>query len=578
MMRTHTCGELTLKQKGKEVVLCGWVSRKRKHGSLVFLDLRDKYGVTQIVADEKDSAFEILNKISRESVISVKGKVSVRPSGTENSKIPTGEIEINVSDAQVLSSSDELPFEIESSNVGEDVRLKYRYLDLRKERMQKNLEIRSRAFASVCSFLTSAGYVNIDTPLFGKSTPEGSRDFLVPSRLQPGKFFALPQSPQQYKQILMVSGFDKYFQMAKCLRDEDLRSDRQFEFTQIDIEASFIEEEDLYSLTEKMLSQVFSDLGHKIKTPFLRMTYKDAMDKYGSDKPDLRYGLELLDISSLFSKTSFSIFKQTLDSKGCIKAITVPYEIPKKEQSRLLDIAKEKGAKGLVFMTLKGKEIDSNISKFLSDSEKNEIIKKLGLKENYTVCLVADNWKVSCESLGAVRVYLGKTEKKEGWKFLWVTEFPMFEFSKEFNRLQAAHHPFTMPKFSEISEITSKPLELSSYTYDIVLNGNELGGGSIRIHDSSVQLAVFSALGISKEKAEVQFSQLLKAFSYGVPPHGGIALGFDRLVMLLCGEESLKEVIAFPRNKSGINPMDESPSEVSSEQLKELHLKLDFEK
>ncbi len=579
MLRTHTCGELSLSNKGEKVVLAGWVARKRKHGSLVFVDLRDRYGITQIVADEKDSGFNVLNTVPKESVLLIKGVVKERPKGTENPKIKTGEIEVEVEEAKILSKSKELPFEIESLNVNEDLRLKYRYLDLRKEKMKKNLELRSKIYNSVCRFLEKKGFLYIETPILAKSTPEGARDFLVPSRLHPGSFFALPQAPQQYKQLLMVAGIDKYYQLARCFRDEDLRADRQFEFTQIDIEMSFAEQEDVFNLIEELFKDIFEKAGYKIETPFPRISYKESMNRYGTDKPDLRFEMEIKDLNKIFENTEFEVFKNILNEKGHIKGLKYRGEISKKEQKKLLSLAQEKGGKGIVFMHLKDSVLESNISKFLKDNEKNKIIETLHLKEGDTACIVADkDWLTACTVAGIVRTFLGSKIEKKGMKFVWITDFPMFEYSKEFNRIQACHHPFTMPNFKKIDDITNKPMELNAKAYDIVLNGFELGGGSVRIHNRDVQFAVFEVLGLDKERAKKLFGHLLRAFKYGVPPHCGIALGFDRIIMLMAKEESLREVIAFPRNKSGINPMEDSPSEVSPEQLKELHLKLDFEK
>ena len=586
MKRTHNCGELNKKQVGKEAILNGWVHRRRDHGSLVFIDIRDREGLTQVVfnPDVNKEASEKAQKLGKEFVIAVRGTVSERPKETENDKIATGEIELVAEELHILNEARQpLPIEVSGKLIaGEDTRLKYRFLDLRRPEMQKNLILRHRLTKAIRDYMDSKGFLEIETPILAKSTPEGARDYLVPSRVQKGRFFALPQSPQLFKQILMVSGFDKYFQMPKCFRDEDLRADRQPEFTQLDVEMSFVDEEDVFAVIEGCIQRVFKDtLNIDIDIPFPRMTYREAMNRFGSDKPDLRFGLELEELDDVFRGTGFGIFKDVLAKEGTIKALVVPKElgeIGKKEINRLTDTAKIYGAKGLVSAKVEKDNIDSMIAKHLSKEEIKALIQKTKAKSGDTIFIIADEWARCCTILGHVRMHIAQLLNmlpKDIYKLLWVTDFPMFEWDDEENRLKAMHHPFTSPKEEDLDILESEPLKARSRGYDVVLNGVELGGGSIRIHKAELQKRCFKLLGISDEQAETKFGFLLDAFTYGAPPHGGIALGLDRFAMLLCDADSIREVIAFPKNKACQSLMDNAPSEVSGAQLKELGISLE---
>lgn len=591
LKRTHTCGELRENHIGKEVVLNGWVHRRRDHGNLVFIDIRDRYGITQVVfnPDESKEACGVAQHLGREFVVAVRGKPSKRPAGTENSKIGTGSIEVVAKEIRILNEARQpLPLSVseEDLNAGEDTCLKYRYLDLRRPDMQANFILRHRLVKSIRDYYDSLGFLEVETPILAKSTPEGARDYLVPSRVQKGSFFALPQSPQLFKQLLMVSGFDRYFQIARCFRDEDLRADRQPEFTQLDVEMSFINEDDVIGITEGCIKKVFMDVaGIEIAAPFPRMPYSEAMDRFGSDKPDLRFGLELMNLNDVFSGTAFGIFRTVLDSKGAIKGILVRKdlgEVGKKEINKLTDTAKIYGAKGLVSAkVLAGGAIDSMIAKFLSPAEQKALVSVMRASEGDTILVVADSHFKCCTILGQVRLAVAgifNLAPKDVYKFLWVTDFPMFEWSEEESRLQSMHHPFTSPNIDDLSFLESEPLKVKSRGYDVVLNGNELGGGSIRIHDRELQNRIFRLLGISDEDAEAKFGFLLSALSYGTPPHGGIALGIDRFAMLLAGAESIRDVIAFPKNKACSSLMDGAPSSVSPAQLKELGIGIIKEK
>jgi aspartyl-tRNA synthetase len=587
MRRTNTCGELAEKQIGKKVCLQGWVSTRRDHGPLIFIDLRDRYGFTQVVFNQKisEETHGLAKALGKEFVVEIEGKVSKRPKGTENKKVKTGNIEIEASKLKILNSAEQpLPVEIDSHLLaGEDVRLKYRYLDLRRPEMQKNFVLRHRLIKAVRDFFDKENFIEIETPVLAKSTPEGSRDYLVPSRMFPGKFFALPQSPQQFKQLLMVSGFDRYFQIVRCFRDEDLRADRQPEFTQLDLEMSFIEPEDIYDLLERCLKEVFKKvLGVEIKIPFPRITFDNAMNFYGSDKPDTRFELKFVDLTKELADTEFEIFNSIIKKGGCLKAIVAQKpNFSKKDLSDFLDAAKAFRAKGLVALEVKGNSLESQIAKFLKPSHVKAVLEKTGAKENDLILLIADEWRTCCTALGAVRLKaaekLGLIDKKK-FSFLWIAEFPLFEFSEEEQKLVAMHHPFTSPADSDADLLETSPLKAKSKAYDCVLNGSEIGGGSIRIHRRELQARMFKALGISEEEAEKKFGHMLTAFKYGAPPHGGIAFGIDRLAAIMCGADSIREVIAFPKNKSCFSLMDDSPSEVSQKQLKELKLKIDLEK
>lgn len=589
MKRTFTCGEANEKCIGKSAVINGWVNTRRDHGGLVFIDVRDRYGLTQVVFNSEVSkeSYEKAQRLGKEFVVAVKGKIAKRPQGTENPKLSTGQIELIAEELNILNESKQpLPLEVSTRLIaGEDTRLTYRYLDLRRPEMQANIVLRHKMIKAIRDYFDSRNFLEIETPILAKSTPEGARDYLVPSRVHKGKFFALPQSPQLFKQILMVSGLDKYFQIAKCFRDEDLRADRQPEFTQLDVEMSFLDEEDIYSLIEGCIKHVFKEIkGIEIKTPFPRMNYPDAMNLFGSDKPDLRFGMELIDISECFKATNFSIFKSVLESKGTIKAVHVSSnadKIGKGEINRLTETAKIYGAKGIVSAKVGKGTIDSMIAKHLSEAEIKALLHKTNAKEGDMIFIIAADWKLCCTVLGQIRLQLAAMLNlvQEGiYKFLWVTEFPMFEWSEEEQKLSAVHHPFTSPMIEDLEILEKEPAKARSRAYDVVLNGTELGGGSIRIHQRAVQDKIFRLLGLSKEDAGKKFGFLLEAFSYGAPPHGGIALGLDRFAMILANAESLREVIAFPKNKACVSQMDDAPSEVSEAQMKELGLKIVKEK
>lgn len=582
-MRTHTCGELNEKHIGKEVTLCGWVHLKRTHGGLIFIDLRDRYGITQLVFNMKENkkAYEKAMQVEKEFVIKAKGKVVKRLQ--PNPKLSTGKIEVNCSEIEVLNKAKQpLPLEISSELLAsEETRLRYRYLDLRRAEMQKNIILRYQIVKAIREYLDSKGFIEIETPILAKSTPEGARDYLVPSRLYKGKFFALPQSPQLFKQILMISGFDRYFQIARCFRDEDLRADRQPEFTQLDLEMSFVREEDVFEIVEGCIAYVLKKvLKKELRLPFQRISYKEALERFGSDKPDLRFSLELKDITSALKETKFEIFKKILEDGGCIKAIAVSDngKIGNKEINMLTEIAKANNAKGLIAARVKKNTLDSSIAKYLTQKEINAVIKDTCAKDEDLILIVAGDWHTACISLGQIRLKLAELLNlipKDTYKFIWVTDFPLFEYDEKEGRLKAMHHPFTSPKQEDLPLLDSEPLKVRSRAYDIVLNGIELGGGSIRIHQPNMQSKIFNLLGLSKEKAMENFGFLLEAFEYGAPPHGGIALGIDRFTMLLAGESTIRQVIAFPKNKACQSPMDGAPSEVSDEQLKELGIKID---
>lgn len=588
MKRTHTCGELSEKNLGKTVQLAGWVSNRRDHGSLIFIDLRDRYGKTQIVfnADENKKVHENAKKLGKEFVITIEGKAEKRPKGTENNRIPTGKIEIHANKLEILNPAEQpLPIEVDERTLAsEEQRLKYRFLDLRRPELQKKIILRHQIVKAIRDFLDSEGFLEIETPILAKSTPEGARDYLVPSRVHPGKFYALPQSPQIFKQLCMVAGFDKYFQIARCFRDEDLRADRQPEFTQVDLEMSFVEQNDVLDITERSIAYMLETVFHeKIKTPFPRITYEQAMNQYGSDKPDTRYGLEFVDLTEELKDTDFQVFANVLKQKGSIRALVAPNveKFSKKDLNDLLETAKTYQAKGLITMEVKGKKLESSIVKFLKPKHVEAILKKTKAKENDLILMVADEWKIACTALGAVRIASAKKtgladENKKN--FLWVIDFPLYEWSEEEQRPVAVHHPFTRPQTQDILFMEKGPLKVKAQAYDLILNGFELGGGSIRIHERELQEKMFSVLKISPEEAQKKFGFLLSAFKYGAPPHGGIALGVDRMAMLLAGGESLRDVIAFPKNKAAVSMMDEAPNEVSNQQLKELHLKIELDK
>jgi aspartyl-tRNA synthetase len=592
MYRTHTCNSLRKTDIGKDATLAGWVHVSRDHGGVIFIDLRDREGITQVVFRPEENAqlAKEAHGLRSEDVIQVSGKVAARVPGTENSKLATGEIELIPSQLKILNRADDLPFPIDAEIHNEDLRLTYRYYDLRRPELSRNLRVRHRAAKATRDYLDSQGYIEIETPILSKSTPEGARDFLVPSRLVPGKFYALPQAPQQYKQLLQVAGVEKYFQIAKCFRDEDLRADRQPEFTQIDIEASFVTPDDIFKLTEGMLAAIFKAARNvDIKTPFDRLTYREAVGRFGSDKPDRRFGVEQVDVSDDFRASGFKVFRGALDAGGVVKAINAKgfAGITTGQIEELTETAKVFGAKGLAFIKVENSEWKSPIVKFFNDAEKAALKSKLKIEEGDLILFGADKWEIACEVLGRIRLrvadiqnLLGKGQsgsdaEKEVWDFLWVTDFPLMQWSAEDNKWNAVHHPFTRPKAEDLPLLEAKKFsEARAEAYDVVLNGVEIGGGSMRIHEPQLQEKMFEALGVSAQDQQSMFGHLLRALRLGAPPHGGIALGLDRLVMLLCGAESIREVMAFPKNNRGMDLMTQSPADVDPRQLRDLAIKL----
>jgi aspartyl-tRNA synthetase, bacterial type len=589
MKSSHHCAQLTPSQLGASVTLVGWVDSIRDHGGILFIDLRDRKGVTQVKFDPHVNAELAAQAASLkpESVIGVAGKVVARPEGTVNPNIPTGGIEIDASALTIFNISDTPPFpldDIGGDKVNEDLRLTYRYLDLRRPKMRKNLHVRHKATKAIRDYFDSQEFIEVETPALFKSTPEGAREYLVPSRIHPGQFYALSQSPQQFKQILMVAGVERYFQIARCFRDEDLRADRQMEFTQVDVEASFIDREDVYTIFEGMLKKVWKDvLDVDIATPFLRMPFVEAMNRFGVDKPDLRFGIELSDLSDTFKDSAFKVFQATVAGGGVIKAINAKglADLTQGELKNLEDIAKSLGAKGLAFIKVEGGEWKSPIVKFFSEAEKAALTEKLKIEEGDMIFFAAAAWEKACAILGRIRLEAAQLLVKRGkltiraddWKFLWVVDFPLMTFDEESNRYVATHHPFTAPVPEDIALLDSDPKRVRGQHYDIVLNGMELGGGSIRIHQPALQKKVFEdVLQIPKDVVESRFGYMLKAFTYGAPPHGGIAFGLDRMVALLCGTTSIRDVIAFPKTQKGQDLMAQSPTPVTAKQLKELHI------
>lgn len=583
MYRTHTCNELTKKHIGKEVTLCGWVRSRRDHGGLIFVDLRDRYGITQIVTDpvHNKKAHEILNSVRSEYILRIKGNVRSRPVGSENLKLPTGEIEILCDEIEILNASKTPPFELDrDEEVNEELRLKYRYLDLRRDRMKKNVELRHRTIKFIRDFLDHEGFLEIETPMLIKGTPEGSREYLVPARLHPGKFYVLPQSPQQLKQLCMVAGLDKYFQIARCFRDEDQRGDRQPEFTQLDLEMSFVEEKDVMDVNEALMIALCEAIvpDKKIlKKPFPRMTWQDAMNRYGSDKPDIRFGMELQDATEIFRGSSFKVFAEAVKHGGVIKMLRVPggASFSRAKIDELTELAKIYGAKGLAYITQEKGEIKSPILKFLTEKEIAAFKKESGIQNGDIVFFIADEFGVACISLGHVRIKCGdefKLRDPNVFAFLWVVDFPMFEWSKEENCITAAHHPFCSIKIEDIPLLGKEPLKARAKAYDFVLNAIEIAGGSIRIHKAEVQAKIFDILGITKKDAKHRFGHMLEAFTYGAPPHGGIAWGLDRLVMIFCDEPNIREVIVFPKDQRARDLMLDAPSELPEKQIAEMNI------
>jgi len=583
--KTHTCGDLTKNDVGAAVTLMGWVHTRRDHGGLIFIDLRDRGGITQVVFNPETSAdaHALAGSIRSEFVIAVTGSVAPRPGNTVNTKLATGEIEVLVGDLVILNESKTPPFMIEDeTDVAESLRLKYRYLDLRRPSLQKVLITRHQITQTVRRFLDSHNFIDIETPFLTKSTPEGARDYLVPSRVNPGMFYALPQSPQLFKQILMVAGFERYYQIVKCFRDEDLRADRQPEFTQIDLEMSFVEEDDVMSLMEELLSEVFKAVkGVELSRPFPRLTYYDAMDRYGSDKPDTRFGLELNDISDIAKVSDFKVFLQAVELGGQVKGFAAPgmAGLSRKEVDDLTNEAKVFGAKGLAWIKVTEAGFESPIAKFFKDGQVKSIAERLGAKPGDLMMFIADSRKVVAETLGYLRLLMGRRLNlidESKFNFLWVTDFPLVEWSPEEKRYDAMHHPFTAPKDEDLQFMGTEPLKVRAKAYDIVLNGSEIGGGSIRIHRSDIQSRMFGLLNISEDDARKKFGFLLEALEFGAPPHGGLAFGLDRLTALLTGATSIRDVIAFPKTQKAICVMTEAPSRVSPAQLRELSIKLDI--
>ncbi|EEF57675.1 aspartate--tRNA ligase [Pedosphaera parvula] len=593
MKRTHHCNELRPAHIGQTVTLSGWVHSRRDLGGLIFIDIRDREGRTQTVFDPSDLPKDLFDRaasLRSECVISVTGKVRQRPAGTNNPKIPTGEVEVGVTALEVLNMAEVLPFPVDdpevAAKVNEELRLQYRYLDLRRPEMARNLRLRSKVATATRVFMDEQGFLEVETPTLFKSTPEGAREFLVPNRREPGTFYALPQSPQQFKQILMVSGVERYFQLARCYRDEDLRADRQPEFTQVDIEMSFIDREDIYSLIEGLLKRVWKTaLNMDIPTPFKRISFEEALNRYGIDKPDTRIGMELVDFTEEFRASTFKVFSGAIANGGVVKALNAKglADATQGQIETMTEYAKSFGAKGLAFIKVEKGEWKSPIVKFFNEAEKVALTQKLGIEEGDLILFAADQWLTACEILGKIRLYCADVQKAKGkltipadrFDFLWVVEFPLLSFDKEQNRWYSSHHPFTAPVADDIPLLKTDPKKVRGQHYDVVVNGVELGGGSIRIHQPDVQKTIFEeVLQIPPEMVKARFGYMLEAFRYGAPPHGGIALGFDRLIAILCGTPSIRDVIAFPKTAKGTDLMTDSPAPVEPKQLRDLHLEL----
>ena len=593
MKRTLHCNELRPEHIGQTVTLSGWVHSRRDLGGLIFIDIRDREGRTQTVFDPSDLTKELFDQaasLRSECVVSITGKVRQRPTGTNNAKIPTGEIEVMTQSLEVLNMAEVLPFPVDdpevANKVNEELRLQYRYLDLRRPEMARNLKIRSKVAIAVRQFMDDQGFLEVETPTLFKSTPEGAREFLVPNRREPGTFYALPQSPQQFKQILMVAGVEKYFQLARCYRDEDLRADRQPEFTQIDLEMSFIDREDIYALIEGLIKRVWKTaLNIEIPTPFKRISFEEALNRYGIDKPDTRFAMELVDFTEEFRASTFKVFSGAIAKEGVVKALNAKgmAGATQGQIETMTDYAKSFGAKGLAYIKVENGEWKSPIVKFFSETEKQALIAKLKIEEGDLILFAADQWLNACEILGKIRLYCADVLKTQGklvipanqFNFLWVIEFPLLGFDREQNRWYSSHHPFTAPVADDIPLLKTDPKKVRGQHYDIVVNGVELGGGSIRIHQPDVQKTIFEELlQIPPEETQLRFGYMLNAFKYGAPPHGGIALGFDRLIAILCNTTSIRDVIAFPKTAKGTDLMSNSPSQVSARQLRDLYIEV----
>ncbi len=584
MYKTKTCGELTLQDVGKTVTLAGWVHRRRDHGGLIFIDVRDRFGLTQVVFNPQTApeAHRVGSDVRNEFVVQVTGIVEKRPAGQENPALATGDVEVYVTDAKILNAAKVPPFVInKNEDVDDSLRLTYRYLDLRRERMQKNLLLRHKVIKFMRDWLDAHDFIEVETPILTKSTPEGARDYLVPSRVHPGEFYALPQSPQQFKQLLMVAGYERYFQIARCMRDEDLRADRQPEFTQLDLEMAFVEQDDVLNLVEALFTELVHTLApeRKMQTPWSRFTYDEVMDKYGSDKPDLRFDMQLVNVSDIAASSEFAVFKNALSARGQVKGIRLPgcAEYSRRELDALIDLAKAKGAKGAVTMAIKADGVHSPASKHLKLEEQAAYVERLGGQVGDLLLFVADAPKVVADALGALRKEMGarlKLADTNALAFAWVIDFPMFEWNEQEKRWDAAHHPFTSPKPSDMHLMDTDPGAVRANSYDMVCNGYELASGSIRIHNRELQAKIFSLLNINEERQRLRFGHMLEAFEFGAPPHGGMAPGIDRFVAILCGEDNIRDVMAFPKNQWAEDLMMHAPSDVDEDQLKLLHLQI----
>lgn len=590
LKRTHNCNDLRKEHVGQEVVLLGWAQKRRDHGGVIFIDLRDRSGIAQVTASPETCSQEVFataDAVRSEYVLAVKGTVRQRPEGMVNEKLASGEIDVVASELVILNKAKTPPFYLtDDVDVDENIRLKYRYLDLRRPEMKNNMILRHRVVKAMRDYMDEHGFLEIETPVLMKSTPEGARDYLVPSRVHEGEFFALPQSPQQYKQLLMVAGMERYFQIARCFRDEDLRADRQPEFTQLDMELSFVDEEDIQTLNEGLIKHIFKEtLNRDIPTPFRRMTWNEAMNKYGSDKPDLRFGLEMVDLSDIADGCGFKVFAQTVANGGVVKAINAKggvHKLSRRDIDALTKFVAIYGAKGLAYFQISdANEVKSPLLKFLSEDEVRAIFDRVGAEPGDIIFCVADNFKITCAALGQLRLELGRRFgliDEDALNFLWVTEFPLLEWDDETQRYYAMHHPFTCPMLEDVPLMESDPGKVRARAYDMVLNGVEIGGGSIRIHDSELQEKMFKLLNMTPEQYNEQFNCLLTAFQYGAPPHGGLAFGVDRLIMLMAKRDTIRDVIAFPKTQSAMDVMIDAPSPVPNAQLRELHIKVDIKK